>query len=563
MPDSMRHPLSRRRLLGSAASALAAVSAATLLANCGGTSESTVPSAAGGTTPAAGSGGTVSTQPPSSGTSGSASTAPPAAGTTAKIKEELIVAIDTDPLTFDTRLTGPTQAYPMVHHVCEPLTFRTPKGEVIPWLAESWQSLDDLTWQFNLRKDVKFHNGEPFNAEAVKYTLECFTTPDLFPKATAQKRSWLRMIDTVEIKDETTVLIRTKYKSRSTLSYLSVFGMLPPKAAKELGEGFGTQAIGTGPFKLNKYTPSDRAELSANADYWGKVPPSKKLTIRFIKEGPTRVAALQAGEVAMINNTPPDQLTTIKSNNQLDILSLPTSRIVHLYMMNDRAPFNNPKVRQAVIHAIDRKAIVEKLLSGYGAVATSPYAPSILYYKEQPAYAYDPAKAKALLAEAGFANGITGVSYVYTTGRFINDQQIGQALADYLKAVGITVDASSPEYGVQIDNINKGVYDAFMGAYGALTLDPEWALNFLWNSQTSQSHFKNPRVDELLQQGDQAFDPSAAKPIYEELQSILWSEVTGAFLYYQPILDSVSKKLKGYTPRPDEYFIFSEAYVEE
>lgn len=559
MSQNELYPLTRRSFLMNAASTVAALSAGAILAACGGSS------VVGTATPVAGKptiGATPAASVPSTAASGSANAQATSGAPTGNIKEELIVAIDTDPLTFDMRLTVSTQAYPMVHHVCEPLTFRTAQGEVIPWLAESWKLLDDLTYQMNLRTGVKFHNGEPFDAQSVKYTLECFITPDLFPAATAQKRSWLRMIDTVEVKDDHTVLIHTKYKSRSMLSYLSVFGMLPPKATQALGDKFGTQAIGTGPFKLTRYTPSDRATLVANTEYWGKVPPSKKLTIRFIKEGPTRLAALEAGEVAMINNSPPDQLARVTGNAKLALLSIPTSRIVTLYLTADRPPFDNPKVRQAVNYAIDHAAIVKKLLGGYGAVATSVYSPSILYYKEQPAYTYDPNKAKALLAEAGFPNGISGAKYVYPTGRFINDAQIGQALADYLKAVGIVVDASSPEYGVQSDNINKGVYECYMGAYGTLTLDPDWALNFLWNSKTSQSHYKNSQIDGLLAQGDQAFDQAQAKPIYEQAQTLLWGDAASAWLYYQPILDSVDKKLKGYVPRPDEYFLFSEAYVE-
>jgi len=393
----------------------------------------------------------------------------------------VVAGVDTDPLTLDTRLTTATQAYAIVQHICEPLTFRRTNGVVIPYLAESWAREGPLVLRLNLRKGVKFHNGEPFDAESVKYTLDCVVTPDLFPKTIGQKRTWLKMIDRVEILDASTVRIHTKYPSRTVLSYLSVFGMLPPQAARAAGERFGLHPIGTGPYRFVEYVPGNHLVMEPNAAWWGGRPKNGGLTMRFLPETATRVAALEAGEVSWINNLAPDQVPRIKGNSRLRVNETMSTRMIYLGMVMDRPPFNKPEARQAVNLAIDKQAIVSRLMGGHGAVASSVYSPAILYYKAQPPYTFDKTRAQRLLAQAGIDRG-TPVKYTYPTGRYLNDKQVGEAIGDMLTEAGLTLRAESPECGVLFDDMSKAYAELFIIGYGALTLDPDWALNWLFTS---------------------------------------------------------------------------------
>ncbi len=518
----------------------------------------TAPSAPGGPS-------TAPTNPPSGAApaaTGAAVGGPTSAAAPAAVAKqpELVVGIDSDPITLDTRLLSVTQGYSMVHHITEPLVFRDPNGKVIPWLAESWERQGDLIWKLHLKQGVKFTNGEPFDAQAAKYSIDSVIDPKVFAKTTDQRRSFLQAIDHVDVVDPSAIAITTKNPSRSLLSYLTTFGTLPPKAAQDLGEKFGTQPIGTGPFRMGDYVPANHLALQANKEYWGGPPASDKLTFRFIPEIATRVASLEAGEVAMINSLPPDQVDRIKGNAQLDTAEVMSTRILHLHMTVNRAPFQDLRVRQAINHAIDREGLVQALLSGHGMAATKLiYSPSILYAKEQPSYAYDLAQAQHLISDAGVAGA--PIRYAHTTGRFLNDRQIGQTLGQQLQKLGFNVNLEAPEWGVMFQRILDSQYDIWFAAYGTLTLDPDYALNWLYNSKTSWNKYSNRKVDDLLKQGDQALDNADA--VYGDLQSTIWQDAPNNWLYFQPELHGVSKKLRNHQPRPDEYWLFKDVYLEK
>ncbi len=479
----------------------------------------------------------------------------PAPARAAAGPKPLVIGIDTDPLTLDTRLTTPTQAYPMVQHICEPLTFRQTNGVVLPYLAESWQREGALVMRLNLRKGVKFHNGEPFDAESVKYSLDSVVTPDVFPKTTGQKRAWLKAIDSVEIVDASTVRLHLKYPSRAVLSYLSLFGMLPPQAARTAGERFGLQPVGTGPYRFVEYVPGTHLAMEPNASWWGGRAKNGGVTFRFLPENATRIAALEAGEVSWINNLPPDQVARIKGNSGLRVNETMSTRIMYLGIVMDRAPFNKAEARQAVNIAIDKQAIVAQLMGGHGAVASSVYSPAILYYKAQPAYRYDKAQAQRLFAEAGVDRS-TPVKYTYPTGRYLNDKQVGEAVGDMLTDAGLTLQSESPEWGVLFDDMAKGYANLFLVGYADLTLDPDYALNWLFISDTSWMRYKNPQVDTLVTKGDATTDSTQAQSAYQDAQQTIWHDAPTGFLYLQPEIHGTSANFVGDQPRPDEYFLF-------
>jgi peptide/nickel transport system substrate-binding protein len=472
----------------------------------------------------------------------------------------VIIGIGVDPQTFDPRRTEVTEAFSLTHVINEESLFRDDKGTVIPYLATSWDYPDHTTLVLHLQDGLTFSNGEPCDAAAVKYTIESVLDPANAWVA-AEKRGWFEAVDTIETPDATTVSITLKQPNHAVLSYLTLLGIVPPKAAQAAGEGYGTAPSGTGPYGLKEYVPGDHAALQARADYWGGAPKNETVTVRFIQEDATRVAALEAGEVHVVSNVPPDTLDRIKANDQLEVLSMPSVRTVFIAFMTDRPPFDNLDLRRAVSHAIDRESIVRDLLGGYGEVAQSVYAPGVAFFTPQTPYAYDPEQAKQLITQSGFDTNQV-LKFAYPTGRTVNDKAVGEAVGAMLQAVGLQVDLDAPEWGTFLDNYQKRrIYDFVIASMSPDNLDPDYALFPWFRSDTSFIKYSNPKVDDLLAQGAAATDPADQEKIYAELQTFLWNDLPYAPLYVVPQIWAKAKDLTGFELRPDGLFLFKDAAI--
>jgi peptide/nickel transport system substrate-binding protein len=426
-----------------------------------------------------------------------------------------------------------------LNHIYEPLIRRSETLELTPVLAESWEWEDELNLILHLRQGVSFHNGEPFTAESVKFTFDSLYDPD-----TKSPIGPLLPVDgVVEVVDDHTAKFVLKEPFRPLPAVLPWALMMPPKAAAE-GTNFASTAIGTGPYRFKEYRPSELLSEERNPDYWGEAPLIDEITIRFIPENGTRVASLETGE----------------------ILSSDTSRIVYLAMMCDRPPFDNVKVRQAIAHAIDREALVQAILQGYGQVATAPLSPFAQTYRaDLPPYNYDPERARALLQEAGIAEG-TPVKFGAPSGRYLMDKQIAEACLQFLQDIGLNATLEATEFGVYWPKASNGEYDIYMGSRtGATTANDPVVLNDFYSPTTAgTNHFSNPEVDALLEEGLAAAGASQEEldRIYGKVQEIIWEESPWAFLYYQPELVAISERLKGFEAMPDEMYYFTKSFVE-
>lgn len=450
------------------------------------------------------------------------------------------VGMSIDPRTLDPRSIGGDLAWTEMHHVLEPLHEFTNDGVLRPMLAESHKRLNELTWQFKLRRNVRFHNGEPFNAESVKYTIES----TLDPNAQFVNASYVRDVVKVDIVDDQTVNLVTKTPARSLLTNLAWAYMLPPKAAKELGDRFGTNPIGTGPFKFVRYAANAELELTANESYWGPAPRTKTLIWKALPEDATRHAALEAGEVSVIPNVSPDVIDRLKANRNVEIVVVDGTRIVHLAFSWGRPPFDNPKVRQAFNYAVDRKALVETILGGLGTIADRHYFhPTTFAFNEKlPPYSFDPAQAKSLLAAAGYPNGIK-VKFGCPHGRYLRDKVICEAIVEQFRKSGITTEFEALEWGSFWDKAVKArAYDLYLLSFGG-NPDPHFELNFWFDSRNSLTKYANKRVDELIVEGQRVMDVSKSRTIYQEIQDILWADNPWVPLYFQPEIFARSRKL--------------------
>jgi peptide/nickel transport system substrate-binding protein len=460
-------------------------------------------------------------------------------------KNELSFALTTDPKSLDPRSIGGDYNFTILAYITERLCeYDMTQGKFVPVLATSWTRPDKLTWRFKLRQGVSFHNGEPFNAEAVKFTIDSIKDP---AKAWSNA-SWVGDISAVKIVDDYTVDLITENPSRSMLANLGYLFILPPKATTELGDRFGVQPIGTGKFVLEKYYPNERIVMKRNDNYWGQKPKLEKVTAKILPESATRLAALETGEVALIPNLSPDSIARMKANPKLSVVVGDPARIMHIAFILGRKPFDNHKVREAFNYAVDRQAIVDTVMMGLAKVADAQ-----LYHASSPgfnpnlkAYNYDPQKAKKLLAEAGYPDGIT-VTFGSPNGRYLRDRMVCEAIVGQMAEAGITVKLEALEWGTFWSRaVTNHEFDMFfLGWISPASPYTQLTWWFRTNPKSSKSNYSNPQVDKLLIEAQNVLTDEEENQVYSKIQELLWNDLPWISLYFSPKIYGIDASLEG------------------
>ena len=473
---------------------------------------------------------------------------------------ELVVGVAADPVSMDPRSTVVVSGWAMLRHAYEPLVWRDDDMNLIPWLAESWSRPNATTYEFRLRKGVKFHNGEDFDAESVKYTIESIFDPDN-KWVNGQFPWYISHIESVEIKDKYTVLLHLSRPSSGVLYNLSVISMLPPKAGAEAAEKFSITPIGTGPYIIVEYVSNSHMVIEAFDGYWGEKPKIKKITFRILPEDATRIAALESGEADLITYLPTDAIERVEANPNLKMLTTQEGRIQFVGLQAERPPFDDVRVRQALNYAIDKESLNRDFFAGYGEIATGPMHDSVLCFNDElEPFPYDPAKAKELLSQAGYPDGLK-IKFGYSTGRYLMDKQLGEAIVGQLAKAGIECDAETAEWGTFFSNRSEGKYDAFYYGMGAMTYHADFSLQ--WFGRARFTKYENPTVDELLAEADAELDETKACELFKEAQEIIWDEGPWGWLFYPPLFYGANAKLEGFPLRSDSYFMLDKAYLSE
>ncbi len=382
----------------------------------------------------------------------------------------VVIASSGDAETMDPVLTAISTTGSIQSHMIEPLVDYDPDGKLTPVLATSWRALDNVTWEFKLRSGVRFHNGEPFNAEAAKFSID---RAQNHPRSL--QKVYVSMIKEMRVVDSLTLRIVTNDPSPDLVANIASILVLPPRHAREVGdEGLARRPVGTGPYKFVEWVRDDRIVLEQYPGYWGPKPQATRVTIRPIPEGATRVAALLAGEVDVVEGIPIPDIPRVAKAKGFKVLRKQGPRLIFVAMdtFRDRGgrhpagspglpegaanPLKDVRVRQAIYSAINSKEIVEQVMGGAAAPAEQ-ILPSFMfgYNPRVRRPIYDPSRAKRLLAEAGYPNGFT-VRLDVPTDRYVNDREVGLALAGMLGRVGITV---------QLNGMPRAIYFPRMRAF--------------------------------------------------------------------------------------------------
>lgn len=438
------------------------------------------------------------------------------------------------------------------------LTARDNAGKIVPNLAETWEVLNDTTTRFHLRQGVKFHDGTAFSADDVKYTLD----HALDPKNAYGMLGRISAITEVRVVDPKTVDIVTAKPFPTLPVALADILMEPKLYAEKVGvEGQRRRPVGTGPFVFKSYVPGDRIELTANPDYWGGKPAIDAVTLRSIPEAATRISSLLAGETQIVEEVSVDLIQQVESNASLKIDAVPTSVGLVLTYDVTKPPFNNPKVREALDYAVDKELIRKEILKGKGEVLQGQLVTSTTFghnpaVKARP---FDPARAKRLLAEAGYPNGFsTLISSM--SGRYLSDVDIANAVSGMLNEVGVKVSINVMEPGIFLKNLGSPARDLgpiYMVGWYSFG-DADFAMTW-YSAANRRTAWSNPEFDKLFAAARSTNDVAARKTAYERMAEILHEENPSMFLFGLPTIYGVNKKLSGFAAPTDRVLRLSRA----
>lgn len=476
--------------------------------------------------------------------------------------DTLRYAFASEPPTLDPHNSGSIWTFRSIIPICDTLTWQDAKGKIGPGLAQQWAvSKDGRTWTFKLRPGVSFHDGTPCDAAAVKFNLD---------RVLESKNAGFGQIaeyEGADAVDVTTVRVRTKQPYAPFLSGLAhaFTSIVSPVAVKKAGAQFGIAPVGTGPYVFKEWVRQDHLSLVRNGAYaWppaglpaGSGRPVPNILVRFIPEDATRVGALEGDEVDVVENVPAQEVARLQKAEKYRIVRTPqTGAPWHINLNVKKAPTDDMRVRQAIIHAVDQRAIVETLFFGIGKPAYGPLTRSTFGYDPQveSMYKYDPERAKKLLEAAGWKAVSDGtrekdgkklrvIFQVIAAGGYDGTATMVQT---QLQTVGIQVELRLLERARMFSDANKGEHN--LGLKFWLTADPEFLrLHFRstnignWN----WSHYAEPSMDALLDEGASTLDLGRRAKIYSEIQRRIMREALLVPLFDAEYVNALASRVRG------------------
>ena len=460
----------------------------------------------------------------------------------------VVVAQGVDPTTLDPMNHQETPAANLARNIFDTLLERDQELKIQPALATEMPKLvAPTTWEFKLRAGVKFHNGEPLDAEAVKFSLERLVDPKLKLRGATP----FAPLSHVEIVDPLTVRIHTKapWPILDTLMSGTGAAILPPKYYKDKDMAYvAKNPVGSGPFKFARWVKDDRIELEANEQYWRGAPRIKKLVFRPIPDDAVRVAALRNGEIDVAVNIPPHLATIIANHPKLFLSTAPSVRTIQLMYYTHQydaqhklvGPYAGPvadrRVRLAINHAVDVDEIIKSVLDGKGVrVATMLTDRHFGFDPQLKPIKQDLTRTKQLLAEAGFPGGVDMVLNG-PQGRYVRDKEVAEAIAGQLTKAGIRTTLRVFEWGNYLNNMAY-VHKAgpvWLIGWGTATYDAETVYAPLFRSGKILGNYHNADFDGMIDQAQTTMDAKKRLELYHKINR-LWIEDAAAMPLYQQL----------------------------
>ena len=466
-------------------------------------------------------------------------------------------------------------------HIYEPLIKRDENQKMVPGLATSWKALDDLTWEIKLRKGVRFHDGSPFTAEDVAFTLK--RVPNV-PNSPSSFATFTKPIVDVKIVDPYTMILKTATPHvllPSDLASVMIVSRGAGEKATTEDYNSGKAAIGTGPYKFAEYIPNQRVVVKANYGYWGGEEPWDKVTFKILTNPSARVAALLSGDVQMIETVPTADIAKMEKDKNLDLTSKVSNRVIYVHLNQstdksppfffdksgkplDKNPLKDARVRKALSMAVNRDAIVDRVMEKK-AVPAGQLLPDFFYgtSKKLKPQKYDPEGAKKLLAEAGYPNGFA-MTIHGPNNRYINDDKVAQTLAQFYSRIGIDAKVETMPSNVYFTRATKLEFGYMVLGWGTESGEQGSALRSLLATYdptkgmgtTNRGRYSNPAFDKVLDEALVTMDDKKREALIQQAAEMAMGDVGLIPLHYEVSTWASAKGLK-YTPRTDQYTLAS------
>jgi peptide/nickel transport system substrate-binding protein len=486
----------------------------------------------------------------------------------------LVAAWEAEPGSFENNMNRGAVTMRILFHLHNQLVERdlTAAGRtppLVPGLAESWTiSRDGKTYTFKLRKGVKFHDGTPFDAEAVKFNFErnyLPTAPFYHAPGAGASRQIFRAVDRIDVVDEHTVRVVQKHVYANFLVYLAhaMGSIASPTAIKKWGnQEYPNHPVGTGPFRFVERERGVKIVLERNPDYWGGPPALDRLIIQPIPEFSARVTALLTGEVDWADGIHPDLIGRLKSDRNIEVVReiVPATSA---YILNTRnKPFSDPRVRQACNFAIDREVLVRDVYRGTAVPAMGTFGPTSAGHKaDLKIYNYDPARAKRLLAEAGYPNGFA--TTWWTVPFYPTTVPMTEFVQQSFKAIGIDLKIQVFEWQTFLGTmLQKGLPNDVGAGWFAYITDETYNMDRLYDSGLQPPNginfgwYSNPRVDQLLKKAALTIDDSERLQVYHEADRLAVEDAAHLYVSWDKQTRAYRKKVKGFIMAPSWYYTF-------
>ncbi len=491
------------------------------------------------------------------------------------VAQEFKLAMSSPPTSMDPHFYNLFPNLNVSDHIFETMVAMDEDSHVMPALAESWTLVNNLTWEFKIRKGVKFHDGSDLTTEDIAWSMD---RPSTIVGSPGKFDVYTKAIINKKIIDANTIRFTTKEPYPLLLADLTSIYIVQKKATQGLSSddfSSGKGMVGTGPYKFVRFARDDRLELDRNEAYWGKKPSWSKVTLRFIPNGATRIAALLAGDVQAIENVPTPDLARIRTEPAVSMYSKVSHRMIYLYTdaSREKSPFvtdkegkpldKNPmldiRVRQAISMAINRDAIKDRVMEGLAEPTGNLVSSKLFGYNAAlKTMKYDPDGAKKLLAAAGYPNGFALTIHT-PNNRYINDEKITQTIAQMLSRIGITAKVEGMPMSVYSARGSKREFSLGLLGWGAQTGEASSPLRALAACDNPARglgvvnwlKYCNPKMDELLMKALNTVDDPARLKLLQEATAIVVSDA-GIIPIHHQVTTWATKKGIVYAPRTDE-----------
>ena len=459
--------------------------------------------------------------------------------------------------------------------------YKDESTEIEPALAESWESSEDgLTWRFNLRKGVKFHDGTPFNAEAVLFSLNRqHDSNHPFHNVGGSYTYWsytglAEIVEKIIAPDAYTVQITLKrpYAPFIYTIAMTPFSIVSPTALQKWKADFRSHPVGTGPFKFVRWDREDKVVLEANKDYWEGRPPLDRIILRSIPDNSVRLIELQNGSIHAMEFPNPDDLPQIRADDQLRIIEQPGMNVGYLAMNLDKKPFDNLKVRLAVNHAINKHQIITQLYQGMGIPAKNPIPPTMWSYDDSiEEYTYDPAKAKALLTEAGYPDGFETTLWALPVPRpYIPDgSALAAAIQSDLRRVGIKAKIVTFDWGTYLEKTKNGEHDTAMLGWSADLGDPDNFFYYLLSKEAAKkpagniAFYRSDEMQEVLVEAQSTTNQAKRIELYKRAQGLFHRDSPWVPLAHAKQILIINKQIQNLKLHPTTWKYFRQIWLEK